>query len=116
MWSHRLRQQACPFSNLDNGEPNSNTHAYGHYSLTNDVYAQEAEEHVAASNDLKIVSREKKVEARLQKKYALAIKRAKRTQPDDILDDKVVEVQVEDFILAQQAAVACPGTRYASTL
>ena len=39
-------------ANLENGEPNPYTHAYGHYSLVNDIQVQEAEEHPEAGNDL----------------------------------------------------------------
>ena len=93
---------------MDNGEPNPNTHAYGHYSLANDVHAQEAEEQVAAGNDLQIVSREKKEVARLQRKHALAIKRARHTQPEGISDDDEAELLGDDLVLAQQTAVARP--------
>ena len=95
-------------ANLENGDFNSNTHAYGHYSLANDVHAQEAEKQVAAGNDLQIVSSEKQEEARFQRKHALAIKRASRTQSEDILDDDEAEVLGDDLVLAQQTAVARP--------
>ena len=52
-------------ANLDNGEPNPNIHAYGHYSLANEVRVQDAEEQPGAGNDLQIESRAKKEEARL---------------------------------------------------
>ena len=61
-----------------------------------------------AGNYLQIESRAKKEEARLQRKHALAIKRARRTQIEDISDDDEAEVQGDDLVLAQQAAVAGP--------
>ena len=94
-------------ANLDNGEPNPYTHDYGNYSLANEVRVQDAEEQPDAENDLQIESRAKKEKARLQRKHALAIKRARRTQPEDISDDEA-EVQGHDLVLAQQAAVARP--------
>ena len=57
-------------ANLDNGDPNPNTHAYGHYSLANDVYIQDAKEQHEAGNDLQIESRAKIEEARLPRKRA----------------------------------------------
>ena len=95
-------------ANLDNGEPNPNTHSYGHYSLANEVRVQDAEEQPSAGNDLQIESRAKKEEARLQRKHALAIKRARRTKPEDISDDDEAEVHGDDLILAERAAVARP--------
>ena len=95
-------------ANLDNGEPNPNTHAYGHYSLTNEVRVQDAEEQPEAGNDLQIESRAKKDEARLQRKHALAIKRARRTQSEDISEDDEADVHGDDLILAQRAAIARP--------
>ena len=95
-------------TNLDNGEPNPNTHAYGHYSLVNKVRLQNVEEQPAAGNHLQIESRSRKEEARLQRKHALAIKKARRTQPEDISDDDEAEVQGDDLVLAHQAPVARP--------
>ena len=95
-------------ANLVNGDPNLNTHAYGHYSLPNHVHAKEADVQAAAGNYLQIVSREKREEARLQRKRAVAIKRARCTQPLDISDDKA-GVQFYDLIIAQRTAVARPG-------
>ena len=61
-------------ANLDNGQPNLNTHAYGHYSLVNEVQVEEAEEHAAADNDLQMETREQRHEARLQRKHSIALK------------------------------------------
>ena len=85
-----------------------NTHAYGQYSLANEVRVQEAEEQAGAGNDLQIELRAKKEEARLQRKHALAIMRARSTQPEDISDDDEAEVQGDDLIQAQRASVARP--------
>ena len=95
-------------ANLDNGEPNPNTHAYGHYSLENELRVHDAEEQPEAGNDLQIESREKIEEARLQRKHSLAVKRARRTQPEDISENDEAEVQGDDLIQAQRAAVARP--------
>ena len=86
-------------ANLDNGKPNPNTNVYGHYSLANKVRVQDADEQAAAGNNFQIVSCEKKEEARLQRKHTLAIKRARRTQPEDISDDDEAEVHGDDLIL-----------------
>ena len=93
-------------ANLDNGEPNPNTHAYGHYSLAREVRVEDAEEQPGAGNDLQIESRAKKEEARLQRKHALAVKRARRGQFENISEDDEAEVQGDDLIQAQRAAVA----------
>ena len=103
-------------ANLDNSEPNPNTHAYGHYTLAKEVRVQKAAEQAGAGNDLQIESRAKKEEARLQRKHALAINRARSTQFDHISDDDEAEVQGDDLIIAQRAAYARPGPRYGSTL
>ena len=95
-------------ANLNNGEPNPNTHAYGHFSLANEVRVQDGEEQPEAGNDLQIVSRARKEEARLQRKHALAIKRARRTQSENISEDDEAEVQGDDLIQAQRAAAARP--------
>ena len=47
-------------ANLEDGEPNSNTHAYGHYSLATDVHGHNAEKQAGAVNDLQIELRAKK--------------------------------------------------------
>ena len=70
-------------ADLDNRQPNPNPHAYGHYSLVNEVQLEDAEEQAAAFNDLHIVTREQKHEARLQRKHAIALKRVKRGNIDD---------------------------------
>ena len=49
---------------LANGQPNPNTHAYNHYSLINEIQVEEATEPAAAGNDLNIVTRAQRHEAR----------------------------------------------------
>ena len=97
-------------ANLENGEPNPYTHAYGHYSLVNDIQVQEAEEQPEAGNDLHVVTREQRHEERLQRKHQLAVKRAKQRNRENSSDDDEDEVQGDDLILAQRAAAARPGT------
>ena len=46
---------------LANGQPNSNTQAYGHYSLINEVQVEEAAKPVVVGNDLHIVTREQRM-------------------------------------------------------
>lgn len=83
---------------------------YGHYSLVNDVHFQDAEKQPEAGNDLKIESRAKIKKERFMRKHALAIKRAKRTQPEDISNvNDDAEVQGDDLILTKRAAIARPG-------
>ena len=50
---------------LANGQPNPNIHAYGYYSLVNEVQVKETAKPAAAGNDLYIVIREQRQEARL---------------------------------------------------
>ena len=95
-------------ANLENGEPNPYTHAYGHYSLADDIQVQEADEHPEAGNDLQVVTREQRHEAHLQRQHQLAIKRANCTNRENSSDED--EVQGDDLILAQRAAAARPGT------
>ena len=68
-------------ADLANGQPNPNTHAYGHYSLVNEVEVEEVAEPVAAGNDLHIVAREQRHKARLARAQALAVKLG-ATSPD----------------------------------
>ena len=95
-------------ANLENGEPNPHTHAYGHYSLANDIQVEEAEDPPEPGNDLHITTREQRNEARLQRKHKLAVKRSRRTLPDDASEDDEAEVQGDDLIIAQRAAAARP--------
>ena len=74
----------------------------------NEVRVADAEDQPEAGNDLQIESCAKKEEARLQRKHVLAIKRARRTQPEDISEDDEADVHGDDLILAQQAAIARP--------
>ena len=96
-------------ANLENGQPNPYTHAYGHYSLVNDIQVQDAEEHPEAGNDLHIVTREERNEARLQRKHQLALKRSKQQYRENSSDDDEVEADGDDLIVAQRAAAARPG-------
>ena len=98
------------FSDLNNWQPNPNTHAYGHYSLVKKIQVEDAKEQAAAGNDLHIVTREQKHEARLQLKHAIAFKKAKRGNIDDSLEDDKAELVNDDLIVAQRAAAARPGT------
>ena len=77
---------------LANGQPNPNTHAYGHYSMVNEVRVEEAAEPAAAGNDLHIVTREQRHKARLVRAHALAAKRARRRNPDDSSDVDEAEI------------------------
>ena len=95
---------------LDNGQPNLNTHAYRHYSLVNKVQVEETEDQAAAGNDLHIVTREPKHKARLQRKHAIALKKARRGKLDDSLEDDEAEVIGDDLIVAQRAVAERPGT------
>ena len=95
---------------LANGQPNSNTNAYGYYSLVNEVQVEEAADPAAAGNDLHIVPREQRHEARLVRAHALAVKRARHCNPDDSSDVDEAEIQGEDLVIAQRAAAARYGT------
>ena len=53
-------------ANLENGEPNTYTHAYGHYFLASDVEMHEPEEPPEHGNDFQNITREQRHEARLQ--------------------------------------------------
>ena len=97
-------------ANLVIGQPNPNTHAYGHYSLVNEVQVEDAEEQAAAGNDLHNVTRKKQHEARLQRKHAIALKRAKRGNIDDSSENDEAELVGDDLLVAQRAAAARPGT------
>jgi hypothetical protein len=97
-------------ANLENGEPNPYTHAYGHYSLVNDIQIQEAEEQPEAGNDLHVVTREERNEARLQRKHQLAVKMATKQNRENSSDEDEAEVQGDDLVVAQRAAAARPGT------
>ena len=95
---------------LANGQPNPNTHAYGHYSLVNEVQVEEAAEPATACNDLHIVTREQRHKARLVRAHALAAKRARCPNPDDSSDVDEAEIQGDDLVIAKRAAAARPGT------
>ena len=95
---------------LANGQPNPNTHTYGHYSLVNEVQVGEATEPAAAGNDLHIVTREQRHEARLVRAHTLAVKRARCGNPDDSSDVDVAEIQGDDLVIAERAAAARFGT------
>jgi hypothetical protein len=97
-------------TNLDNGEPNPYTHAYGHYSLAEDIQVEENDEHPDAGNELHIDTREQRQEARLHRKHQLAVKRATRPFQQMSSDEDEDEVQGDDLIRAQRAAAARPGT------
>ena len=43
-------------ANLANGEPNPYTHAYGHYSLANEVQLHEPDEPPEPGNDIQITT------------------------------------------------------------
>ena len=95
---------------LANGKPNPNTHAYGHYSLINEIQVEEAAEPAAAGNDLHIVTREQRHKARFARAHALAIRRARRGNPDDSSDVDEAEIQGDNLVNAERAAAARPGT------
>ena len=95
-------------ANLANGQPNPNTHAYGHFSLREEVQVDDAEEMPAAGNDLQIETREQHNKARLQRRHALAVKRARRTAPQDSSDDDEAELYGDDLAIAERAAAARP--------
>ena len=95
---------------MTNGKPNPNTHAYGHYSLVNEVQVEEAAEPAAANNDLHIVIRKQRHEARLVRAHTLAVKRARRGNPDDSSNVNKAELQGDDLVIAKRAAAARPGT------
>ena len=97
-------------ADLNNGQPNPNTHACGHYSQVNEVQVEDAEEQAAAGNDLHIITQKQKHEARLQRKHAIALKRAKRGNIDDSSEDDEAELGGDDLVVAQLAAAARPGT------
>ena len=97
-------------ADVDNGQPNPNTHAYGHYSLVNEVKVEDAEEQAAAGNDLHIETRKQIHEDRLQRKHAIALKRAKRGNIDESSEDDEADLIGDDLVVAQQAAAARLGT------
>ena len=68
---------------LANGKPNQHTHAYNNFSLINEIQVEEPAEPAAAKNDLHIVTRELRHEARFAQAHALAIKRARRGNSHD---------------------------------
>ena len=81
-------------ANLPNGQPNPYTHAYGHYSLHQEVHVDEDNQHPDAGNELQIEEhseymkkREYKHEARLQRKHRLAVKKARILQRNEFNDD-----------------------------
>ena len=94
---------------LDNGEPNPSTHAYGHYSLANDIRVEQVAEPAESGNDLHVVTREQLKEARLVRGHELAVKRARRGNPDDSSENDEVEIQGDDLLNAERAAAARPG-------
>ena len=95
---------------LANGQPNPNNHAYGHYSLVNKIQVEKAEEPAAAGNDLYIVTHKQRHKARLARAHALAIKLARRRNPDDSSDVDEAVIQGEDLVIAERAAEAPPNT------
>ena len=95
---------------LANGQPNPNTHAYGYYSLVNEIQVEEAAEPAAAGNDLHIVTSEQRPEARLARAHAIAIKRVRCGNPDDNSDVDKAEIHGDDLVIAERAAAARPGT------
>ena len=93
-----------------NGQPNPNTHAYGHNSLINEIQVEETAEPATAGNDLHIVTREQRHEARFARAHTLAIKRARRGNPYDSSDVDEAEIQGDDLVNAERAAAARPAT------
>ena len=96
-------------ANLENGEPNPYTHAYGHYSLANDVEVHEPEEPQEPGNDLQIITREQRHEARLQRKHELAVRKARHRNPEASSEEEEAELHGADLANAEQAAAARPG-------
>ena len=97
-------------ADLDNGQPNPNTHAYGHYSLVNEVQVEEVEEQAVAGNDFHIETREQRHEARLQRKHAIALGRARRDNHEESWENDEAEVTGDDLVAAQRDAVTRQGT------
>lgn len=93
-------------ANLENGQPNPHIHAYGHYSLANDIQVEEAEDPAEPGNDLHITTREQQHEAWLQRKHQLAIKRARLKNTDIDFDDEEAEILGDDLVTEQRAAAA----------
>ena len=92
------------------GKPNPNTHAYGHYSLIIEIQVEETAEPATAGNDLHILTREQRHEARFARAHAHAIKRARRGNPHDSSDVDNDEIQGDDLVNAERAAAVRPGT------
>ena len=96
-------------ANLENGEPNPYTHAYGHYSLANEIEVHEPEEPPEPGNDLQIITREQRHESRLQRKHELAVRKARHRNPEASSEDEEAELHGADLVNAEQAAAARPG-------
>lgn len=77
---------------LVNGQPNSNLHAYGNYSLVDEVYFEKNAEPAAASNNLHTVSSEQCHNAWLKRAHALAVKKARRRNPDVNLEVNMAKI------------------------
>ena len=98
-------------ANLPNGEPNANTHVYGHFSLQNEVQVENTDEPAAHGNDYQVETREQHNEARFQRRHALAVIKARHSTPLDISDDDNdnAEVYGENPECAERAAAARQG-------
>ena len=95
---------------MPNGEPNPNTHAYGYFSLRTEVHVEDTDEPAAPGNDIQVETREQHNEARLQRRHALALKRARQSAQVDISDDDgEAELHGEDLASAERAAAARRG-------
>ena len=106
-------------ADLPDGTPNPRTHAFGHYSLADEIRVEQPDQ-PEAGNDLVIearaprVARNLKFEARLERKHKLAVRRARALHPDEMNDDDPdldsdVELTGDQLEAAQRAASARPG-------
>ena len=98
-------------ADLPNGQPNPQTHAYGHHLLA-DAVRVEHEEGAAVGDDLHIeqrLTRNQRYEQRLVKKHKRVLTQAKKARRDgDESDDSFVEDE-EDFVAMRAAAERRPG-------
>ena len=93
-------------ANLENGESNPYTHAYGHYFLANNVEVHVPKEPPEPGNDLQIITREQRHEARLQRKHELGVQKAKHRNEEASSEDDEAELHGDELANAEQAAAA----------
>ena len=98
-------------ADLPDGQPNPDTHAFGHYSL-DAVHLPDPEQPAACVEMVVVVrpSRNERYEARLARKHARVVKKARALRLDNGDDaDSDGELHGNQLQMAQRVAAARPG-------